>query len=109
MLVKKRHGIAAQIVYLHPAVANAAQGQQLHRVGQAFAGLNHCLEKRALWQMPLGQLNHIPAHKQAGSGITVKILSQTAKFVKSIGADIHALLQKMLPYATDGGLCSEFV
>ena len=97
MFVKKRNSIAAQIMYFHPAIADAAQGEQLHGVWQAFAGLHHGFEKRAFRDMLFGELYHISAHKQSGRGVAMKVFRQPPKFVERIGTDIHAFLQCCCP------------
>lgn len=75
MFVKQGYGIALQVVDLHPVVADAAQGQQLHRIRQAFARFYHGFKQRALGQMPLSGCfrSYSRPAGQTGGGITMKI------------------------------------
>ena len=91
-LVVERHRVPAQQLDLHPVVARGAQGQQLHRVGQAFAGLHQRLEQRTLGNARLGRLHHVPADEQTGGRIAVKFLGFFLEFLERVFTDIHARL-----------------
>ncbi len=111
MLVEERHGVAPQIVHLHPVVARAAQGKELYGIGQAFTRFHHRLEERPLRDARLGKLDHIAADEQPRGGVAVKILGKSLEFLKGIRSDIHplSLLVKVqaLKYVLPGALSAE--